>query len=438
MFNAILDPIYSTIGKFLGWIEGWTNSYVLALFIFAIIVEILMLPFGIKQQKNSIKQAKLRPKEMAIRRKYAGRNDQATQQKMTQEIQELYQKEGYNPMGGCLPLLIQFPVIIVLYNIVINPLRHMMGMKEEHIKGLADFINTELLTEGVKKFDTRNTIRLVDYISHNIDSDGEVKFKFLEGIKDYTSELVTDGSAIYESVESAFENIPNFEFLGLNLADVPTITQPSWLWLIPVLTFAVYFGSMKLTRKLTYQPQMAANDQQQGCSNNIMDFTMPLMSVYITFIVPGAIGVYWIFKSLLSTLKQFIMSKVMPLPKFTEEDFKAAEKELKGKNERRNNVTRNPNAPKPRSLHYIDDEDYQATAPETKNTGKNYKQKPKQENKEQAPAEGMSSLVETPKLKDDKKDKKSKKSEEKVEDVKAEETPAEPSVSDKNEKDNKD
>ena len=131
-----MDFIYNAIGQFLGWLDAFTGNYVLALFIFAIIVELLMLPFGLRQQKNSIKQATLRPKEMAIRKKYAGRNDQPTQQKMMQEIQEMYQKEGYNPMGGCLPLLIQFPVIIILYNVVINPLRYIMGVSKETVSAL--------------------------------------------------------------------------------------------------------------------------------------------------------------------------------------------------------------------------------------------------------------------------------------------------------------
>ena len=100
--------------RFCNFLGG--NQYILALLIFAVFVEAILLPFGIKQQKNSIKQARLRPKEMAIRKKYAGRDDAPTKQKMTQEIQELYQKEGYNMMGGCLPLLIQFPIIIALYN----------------------------------------------------------------------------------------------------------------------------------------------------------------------------------------------------------------------------------------------------------------------------------------------------------------------------------
>ena len=392
----MLDTIYSAIGKFLGVLDGAFNSYIIALFIFAIIVELLMLPFGIKQQKNSIKQAKLRPKEMAIRKKYAGRNDQATQQKVTQEIQELYQKEGYNPMSGCLPLIIQLPIIIVLYNIVINPLLYVIGMPKEAIAGLIEFVNANVIADGAGIFEkaiaanSRGTIELINIISeYGIDA-----FKAIEGFT-FSEGVTMSGSEIYTQLASAVEaGLPDFHLFGINLGYVPT-SQPSWLWLIPILTFAVYFGSMKLTRKLTYQPQMAANDQQQGCSNNIMDFTMPLMSVYITFIVPGAIGVYWIFKSLLSTLKQFIMSRIMPLPKFTEEDFKAAEKELKGKKDiTKRTVSRDPNAPKPRSLHYIDAEDDEtAAAPIAK----------KQAKKESAPKEGMASLVDTPALKDDKK-----------------------------------
>ena len=403
----MLNAIYGAIGKFLGWIDSWTGSYVIALFIFAIIVELLMLPFGIKQQKNSIKQAKLRPKEVAIRKKYAGRNDQATQQKVTQEIQELYQKEGYNPMSGCLPLLIQLPIILVLYNIVINPLLYVVDMPQAAISGLIEYVNGNVITDGVGIFEkaiaanSRGTIELINVITeHGIEA-----FKGLENFA-FSESITMSGAEIYTNLVNAVEaGLPDFHLFGLNLGYVPTLTQPSWLWLIPILTFVVYFASMKLTRKLTYQPQMAANDQQQGCSNNIMDFTMPLMSVYITFIVPGAIGVYWIFKSLLSTLKQFIMSKVIPLPKFTEEDFKAAEKELKGKKgTEKRTVTRDPNAPKPRSLHYIDAEDEEEAAPAPAK---------KQEKKEEAPKEGIASLVDTPALKDDKKDE--KKPEEKAE-----------------------
>ena len=96
--SGLLDGILSAIGTVLNWLTklGF-GSYIVGICIFAIIIEVLMLPFAIKQQKNSIKQAKLRPKEKAIRDKYKNRNDQASVQKMQQEIQEFYQRENFSP-----------------------------------------------------------------------------------------------------------------------------------------------------------------------------------------------------------------------------------------------------------------------------------------------------------------------------------------------------
>ena len=99
-----------------------------------------------------------------------------------------------------------------------------------------------------------------------------------------------------------------------------------------------------------------------GCSNKMMDFTMPLMSVYISFIVPAAVGIYWIFKSVISTLKQFILHKAMPIPAISEEEYKAAERELKGKTKAPSNrpagaPRTNANGTPVRSLHHIDDDD---------------------------------------------------------------------------------
>ena len=151
-----MDFITIPIGyilKFFSNICG--NSYILAILLFAILTELIMaLVFGIRQQKNSIKQARLRPKEAAIRKKYAGRDDKPTQQKMTQEIQELYQKEGYNPMGGCLPLLIQFPILIALYNIVIDPLKYICGLSQDAVAQVANII-------GMDASNRRNMLRML-------------------------------------------------------------------------------------------------------------------------------------------------------------------------------------------------------------------------------------------------------------------------------------
>ncbi len=334
--SSILDIINIPFGyviRFCNAIVG--NHYLWALLLFAIIIEIVLLPFGIKQQKNSIKQAKLRPKEMAIRKKYAGRDDNPTKQKMSLEIQELYQKEGYNPMGGCLPLLIQFPIIIALYNIVMNPLKYIMRLDVDVI----DRLKTVVASVTGKTYDA---VRNIDMLS-DMQSLGYSHFANVEG---FTEEM--------------YNSLPNLQMFGgaINLGATPSFTQLNWLLLVPVFTFLSYFLSMKLTRKLTYQPM--ADDKAMGCSNKMMDLMMPLFSVYISFIVPAAIGVYWIFKSLLGIVKQFILKLAMPIPTFTEEDYKAAEKALNVKPEK--TAKTNKSGRVVRSLHRIDDEDFEDTA----------------------------------------------------------------------------
>ena len=364
-----MATIYSAIGAFLGWLDKLTGNYVIALFLFAIIVEVLLLPLGIKQQKNSIRQAKLRPKEMAIRKKYAGRNDQATQQKVTMEIQELYQRENFNPMGGCLPLLIQFPIIIILYNVVVNPMKHLLGMSNEMIQTVQSFLTTAVAEGGLGLELTGKSNGTIELLS-KIKDLGLEAFGSLQSFTHTINGTTYLGSDAYTALETAFEKgLPDFNFIGLNLGAIPSITEPSLLWLVPILTFVVYFASMKITRRFTYQPT-TGDDKQMACSNTMMDVTMPLMSVYFTFIMPAAIGVYWIFKSILTTIKQIILHKAMPVPQFTEEDYKAAEREMAGKAAKKaaeEDGTSSTNAAMQggiapvRSLHHIDDEDFEDT-----------------------------------------------------------------------------
>ena len=165
-----MDFIYKFFGTILGFLEQITGHYLPALLIFALFVKLIMLPFGIKQQKNSIKQAMVRPKEMAIRAKYKGRTDQPTQQKMQQEVMELYQQEGYNPMSGCLPLLIQMPILIILYNVVISPLQHICRYTKDMLNVIANYLAGQgLSVDGLKDgvFGGRD-ISLIQHIEANI------------------------------------------------------------------------------------------------------------------------------------------------------------------------------------------------------------------------------------------------------------------------------
>ena len=357
------DGILGVIGKILNWITKYLGfgSYIVGICLFAIVIEILMLPFSIKQQKNSIKQAKLRPKEMAIKNKYKGRNDQPTLQKMQSEIQELYQRENYSPYSGCLPLLVQLPIIMALYNIVMDPLHYVLGVSKNITTALTNFATASPAAGGLgmQLNSERGSIELLSSLK-----------KGGEGIVDKFSNFQyysPTGEAI-ESLDKAVGSIPNFNIGNLNFGLNPDLGEwadGKWLLLlVPVLTFVTYFLSSKLNRKFMYQPATngGVDERQQACSNSMMDVTMPAMSTFFTFMVPAVIGVYWAFRSWIGLLKSFIMSRIMPLPQFTEEDYKAAEREMAGKTKKKINKTKSSGEVRAvRSLHYIDDEDFEDT-----------------------------------------------------------------------------
>ena len=201
MFDIINVP--------LGWIikvcYQLTNNYLVALLLFAIALQLILSPFAIKQQKNSIKQAKLDPKVRAIRKKYAGRTDQATQQKMNNEVMELYQRENFNPMGGCLPLLIQMPILFALYNVVISPLKYICGFGKEVVKGFQEIVYNVMTaagTEGAELFASERTVREIDLIR---------KMREI-GLEKFTLE---NGEVLTEEI------LPDFTVLGLDLSARP-------------------------------------------------------------------------------------------------------------------------------------------------------------------------------------------------------------------------
>ena len=357
------DGLLGVIGKILNWITTYLGfgTYVIGICLFAILVEILMLPFSIKQQKNSIKQATLRPKEMAIKNKYKGRNDQPTMQKMQAEIQELYQRENFSPYSGCLPLLVQLPIIMALYNIVIDPLHYVLGQGANVTSALTTFATASPAAGGLglSLGSNRGTIELLSLLKEN----GENVIDALANFQYYSF-----SEEALASLDKAVGMIPNFNLFGLNLGLTPNFDNLAggyWvLLLVPVLTFVTYFFSSKINRKFMYQP--ATNDgvdaRQQACSNSMMDITMPAMSAFFTMAVPAVIGVYWAFRSWIGLLKSFIMSRIMPLPQFTEEDYKAAEREMAGKTKKKINKTKSSGEVRAvRSLHYIDDEDFEDT-----------------------------------------------------------------------------
>ena len=276
--------LYGPIGTMLSWFSSlFGGSYALALLLYALLFKLLFLPFSIKQQKNQIKMAKLTPKIELIKAKYRGRTDRVTQQKMQQEIMELQQKEGYNPLSGCLPMLLQLPIIVFLYDIIRNPLTYIAKFSTETITAIRTAIG-----EAAKSVDE---IGLISLIKQNRES--------LTGIEGFN-----------------FDAIPKFDFFGtsIDLAMTPSFNPITWLVVIPVLAAAFTWLSMWLSRKWNGNGMQAAGqDAQAAASMKIMDLVMPLMTLWIAFSFSGMLGLYWIYQSALGILQSFILSRVMPM-----------------------------------------------------------------------------------------------------------------------------
>ena len=335
----MLDWLYELIGTMLSWFSSlFGGQYVFGLLLYALVFKLLFLPFSIKQQKNQIKMAQLTPKIELIKAKYKGRTDQVTMQKQQQEIMELQQKEGYNPLSGCLPLLLQLPIITFLYKIIRGPLSYICGFSAEEITAIKDIIGSTQVDE----------IQLV----------GEINKFGISNLPEYEERLL---------------KLPDLTLFGTELAGTPwdSLTGNfSWIVIIPVIAAALTWLSMWLTRKWNSSSATQTQDAQANASMKSMDIMMPVMTLIMAFGFSSMMGIYWIYQSALGILQTFILSKVMPLPKYSEKDLKEMKKAQKEAEKAARSAAKN--APKYRSLHYIDDEDYESL-PELQSDGKNDK-----------------------------------------------------------------
>ena len=313
-------------GAALGFIAKafpFKGGYIIAILIFALAIKLILFPLSIKQQKNSQKMARLAPKQEAIRKKYAGRDDRATQMKMNEEIQKLYQEENYNPMSGCLPMLLQLPVIFALYSSITSPLSSMLGYTAEKLKTLGvQMVEAEWIVNSIEKgtdaaksaltFMTQSSA--ISKISTEVAANTALGEKYIEII----------GA---ENVDSIVDFYTQFNFFGVNLMDNPNSNWFSLLIIVPLLVFLSSFFSTKLIRRFTYTPGGAQND----LSMKFMDWSMPLMILFFSVSVPALVGIYWIFQNIISIGQQFALYKLFPVKAPTPEEIRDAELLMKGK-----------------------------------------------------------------------------------------------------------
>ena len=273
-----MSVIYQFFGTILKFFYDWCNNYGVALILFTLVVKVILLPLGVKQQKNTIKQIKLQPKERLIRKKFSYDKNLAQQ-----KVMEFYQKEGFNPMGGCLPLLIQLPIMFILYRVIQQPLTYISGYSAEAITQIADKLNALTLTDA--------QVALMEGFARNPQY-GEVSLM----------KVMTAHSA---ELGELFHGVPNFNFLGLDLTLTPSLSSFNLLLLIPLFSFLT-----SLLQTLVSQTTTKYTTQNQN--NNLTMFIMgPGISLMFTFMFNAGIGLYWIISNVFGVLQTLLLNAFM-------------------------------------------------------------------------------------------------------------------------------
>ncbi len=330
----------SYISNAMGWLLAQLSNllgdnFAASVFVFTIIVNLLMLPLTIKTQKSTAKQAKIKPKLDALKKKYG--NDK---QKYSQAMSELYSKEGISMSGGCLPMIVRLFVMLGVYYAVISPLTYVQRIDTTAINNAktqtkivktveADSIAWDEALLNEKMADSSvidraalyNSDDLTFYAKLSIVEDGynsgdEAIVKAVDA-NAITQEIdlvsyLTSTNEHYKTIKDEYTSNGgsiddldkiNFDFLGIDLTETPHF---SWnfsnfevIWLIPLSSFAVAM----LTSIISMRMQKKANPDAPNMAG--MMLIMPLFSLYIAFKVPGAVGFYWTCSNIVASGLQY-------------------------------------------------------------------------------------------------------------------------------------
>lgn len=275
--------LYNAFGYVLNFIYGFVSNYGLAIILLTLFIKIILLPLSLKQQKSMTKMQRIQPKLKEIQEKYKDDKD-----KSAQETMKLYKEYGVSPMGGCLPLLIQFPILIAFYSVIREPVEYMLGYS-------ADKIASMLKAVGIKN---------------------------------------SSGAQILLAKK---EGLINFDFLGLDLSANPwdelkgimADGKINWIVLtvliIPILACVTTYLTSKVSSAINKskkeektpenKPQRILSAEQKTGNANTgesmtksMTYMMPLMTLFFTFTLPAAMGLYWTVSNVLSIVQTVLLN----------------------------------------------------------------------------------------------------------------------------------
>ncbi|MDD6066399.1 MAG: YidC/Oxa1 family membrane protein insertase [Firmicutes bacterium] len=313
---TILGLLMNAIFTFTNGVFGIQNIGI-CIILFTLIIYALLTPITIKQQKFSKMSAVMNPELQAINKKYRNKKDQVSMMKMNEETQAVYEKYGVSPMGTCLPLLIQMPILFALYRVIWNIPAYVASVKDAFLP----LVNALLKINGSQEFLAEIVGSQVNFdkLGYTVNSAVDALYKFKPANWTALAEQFPELSNLIAQTTSELDKM-NY-FLGLNISNSPmsaiieNFKTHNWLLLISALMIPVLAG---LSQWINVKLMPQANDNSSADEENamassmkMMNNMMPLMSVFFCLSLPIGLGIYWIAGAVFRSIQQLIVNKHM-------------------------------------------------------------------------------------------------------------------------------
>lgn len=336
----LMGKVMNGIYNFLDGVFGIQNIGI-SIILFTIVVYTLMIPLTIKQQKWSKMQSVLAPEMQKIQKKYANKRDQASMLKQQEELNILYEKYGTSPTGGCLPMLIQMPLLFSFYPVIQNIPKYVEGVKELYMPVVDQIMATNGFQGIMEKIGSASPVFLnpkqFDYAQ--ADTLVNVLYRFQDATWANLVEKMPSVANIVADTQETMSHLNSF--IGINIGETPwtmlmaNISEFSIIGIILAVIIPVMAGLTQfLSVKLTSTQQ--ATDPNNAMANQMkaMTYTMPLISVFMGFTLPAGLGLYWAISAVVRCVQQLGINKYLNskgVDKLIEENQKKAAKKRERK-----------------------------------------------------------------------------------------------------------
>ncbi|MFV0314296.1 MAG: YidC/Oxa1 family membrane protein insertase [Anaerotignum sp.] len=293
-----------------------------AIILFTLIVKIILFPLMVKQQKSSFKMQMLQPELEKIRNKYKGKTDQLSQQKMTLEMQDFQKKNGISLMGGCLPLLIQLPILYALFYLFQNAYVYVdvIGQNYTDIANAILQIPTDIRMEVfgpyaqnfVDAYKNTDIVKASGFDMGRLE-DVVMLVNYLR-VDEWTS-IMTQLGAYGDGLVDLLATKNSIEtFLTIPLVSTAGLSWPGVT--IPVFAALTTYAQSKIMMAMS--PQNADPNNPAANMTKTMTYIMPFMMGFFCISMPAGLGLYWTISNVFGIIQQLILQKYYK-KKFAEE-----------------------------------------------------------------------------------------------------------------------